>query len=763
MERARLLLADERLEKTTDPDAYSGALESAREAEVLAMTPGAPAESLGRARALIEEVARGRERAAADRTMAERLRGLRLHFSDVQRAGSEARTWSLARHRTGTPATWNELAPAAAPSQRMDHQMIRTGDGSILLFGGTTALRGPLLNDTWSWDGAGWTELAPATAPPVRSGHAMSYDPARDRVVLFSGAASPVGTVLYHADTWEWDGSNWRLMSPTHSPPRRDWAGMAYDPHRGATILFGGRDSMHKPTGKFEPYGDTWAWDGEDWTRLSPETSPPARHGARLVLDGNLGQLVLAGGQFPRAPGFDDTWAWDGEDWRKLAPSTTYAGRAFFAMAFDEERDRMVLHGGKDVTDGLLLADSWEFDGEDWSRAASDGPAYGWFPAAFDERRRAVLVQGGSISATRFQTISDRFAAAFRDYGIDIDRVDATTAAKRVNDSPIREELIYAIDEWIIVGGSSRRADPDLIRVANLVDSNEWRRDVRAAMDADDVDHLRALADTVEGTDVPASSLDLLASCLTIEGDHDAAIRIYRQACLRDPGNFNVHLKLSDLLEFSDSDSADEVLRLVHIAVAVQPDSARALTTLARLLTARGENARAIAYLERAVVAEPDLPKIWHQLGSTLGAEGRYAEARHALEESARQGEWSAEIELAQVLQQLGLLDEAITTARHAISMSPGKALPHTVLGAILLDGGRVDEAISALQESLRRNPLGPSAHFFLGRALIEEERFADARSSLLRSLELTNESSTEQAAVCKWWLAVVDRELAGE
>ena len=75
--------------------------------------------------------------------------------------------------------------------------------------------------DTWvSTDPtSGWTKASPATAPTSRSGTALAYDSATGEVVLFGGeilgSTSTAGQVA--GDTWTWDGSDWTLRAG--SPP----------------------------------------------------------------------------------------------------------------------------------------------------------------------------------------------------------------------------------------------------------------------------------------------------------------------------------------------------------------------------------------------------------------------------------------------------------------------------------------------------------------------------------------------------------------
>jgi hypothetical protein len=58
-----------------------------------------------------------------------------------------------------------------------------------VLFGGWG--RDGQRSDTWLWDGRvwSWSEVA-AAGPAARSVHDMSYDVARDRVVLYGGIDS---------------------------------------------------------------------------------------------------------------------------------------------------------------------------------------------------------------------------------------------------------------------------------------------------------------------------------------------------------------------------------------------------------------------------------------------------------------------------------------------------------------------------------------------------------------------------------------------
>jgi hypothetical protein len=118
-----------------------------------------------------------------------------------------------------------------------------------VLFGGTAEL-GKYFDDTWTWDGQTWTKRTPAHSPPAGSATA-AYDPVHRHVVLLATDGT----------TWTWDGSDWTKRTPATSPGSRGYTQLTWDPSRQRVMLFGGKtfDAM---------VGDLWAWDGTDWSKI---------------------------------------------------------------------------------------------------------------------------------------------------------------------------------------------------------------------------------------------------------------------------------------------------------------------------------------------------------------------------------------------------------------------------------------------------------------------------------------------------------------
>jgi len=106
-------------------------------------------------------------------------------------------------------------------------------------------------------------------------------------------------------DTWTWDGTDWTPLTPLQSPPPRMGAGIADDTARGQVVIFGGSGD----TGAL--LGDTWTWDATDWAQRDPSQSPPRRLLPGMAGDAGRGQVVLFGGWSL----LGDTRTWDGTDW----------------------------------------------------------------------------------------------------------------------------------------------------------------------------------------------------------------------------------------------------------------------------------------------------------------------------------------------------------------------------------------------------------------------------------------------------------------
>lgn len=277
---------------------------------------------------------------------------------------------------------WSELGVAAAPSARGWADMaFDAARGQAVLFGG---LAGGTANDeTWLWDGETWTLAEPENSPSPRFTHAMVYDEAREVVVLYSGLEAQFSTTPI-GDTWEWDGTNWtEVKTPASPPARTPHHNLAYDPTTGQVLLFGGGTQPSQPI-----FGDLWSYDGTTWTMQDPGNGPVDRIASCVDWMEGAGGLVVAGGG-DWSPYYNDTWVWDGA-WTEVEGNGSWSIRQSALCAYDSFRDRIVMHGGGQNVD--LVGDTWEFDGTSWTEHAGPTPGATCCSATtYDSVRREVV------------------------------------------------------------------------------------------------------------------------------------------------------------------------------------------------------------------------------------------------------------------------------------------------------------------------------------------------------------------------------------
>jgi hypothetical protein len=209
-----------------------------------------------------------------------------------------------------------------------------------------------------------WQALAPTAAPSARYDHSMTYDPMRQRVVLFGGRTGPENEDLLN-DTWEWDGTTWLKANVPFAPSPRSGAPLVFDELAGEVVLYGG----YTQGGASQ---ETFYWDGTRWeSRPIVETGPSYRSDHGLVYDAARQRMVLVGGFLGAGDG--GTWELDPatSTWSDRMPAVAPPRRRNPAFAYDAARARSVLFGGRSSS-GPVLDDTWEWNGTTWTNTVSD-------------------------------------------------------------------------------------------------------------------------------------------------------------------------------------------------------------------------------------------------------------------------------------------------------------------------------------------------------------------------------------------------------
>lgn len=271
---------------------------------------------------------------------------------------------------------WLQRTPLTVPSPGNSPQLAFDAARNVtvlVLAPGVIGL--PLL--VFEWNGTDWTQRTSTTTPPSqRFNYTLSYDPLRQRTVLFGGSTS--GNEL-----WEWNGAAWQLML-ANAPTAPINPGMYFDPALAATVIIGGQDSGWRTA--------SWTWNGTTFLSLQPNHSPTSRYGYSLWHDTVRNRTVTFGGM--RFQAHNDTWEWDGLRWTERTPATVPPARQDAMACFDPVAATGLLFGGRNGT--TFHADCWRFDGTRWTQLPGPVPTtrtegnMAWDPV----RNEAILFGG---------------------------------------------------------------------------------------------------------------------------------------------------------------------------------------------------------------------------------------------------------------------------------------------------------------------------------------------------------------------------------
>ena len=254
----------------------------------------------------------------------------------------------------GSKDNWILMMTDETPDSRAGYGLVYDQHNNwIILFGGVTSNGGN--NETWMYDvhENTWTLKNPSNAPSPRWAHSMVYDSANKIVLLFGGYD---GTDFFN-DTWVYDAitNNWTEVSPISSPSERHVQAMAYDSVHKRAILFGGYDGNGRDD-------ETWSYDGatNEWTMMTPSEKPSPRREPAMAFDPVNEKIVLFGGD--DGSHNNETWIYDvnSDEWSKMNPSSGPSARDYHALTYDSDNDMVVLFGGYDGN--TFLQDTWTYD-----------------------------------------------------------------------------------------------------------------------------------------------------------------------------------------------------------------------------------------------------------------------------------------------------------------------------------------------------------------------------------------------------------------
>ncbi|MBN2490913.1 MAG: tetratricopeptide repeat protein [Planctomycetes bacterium] len=375
--------------------------------------------------------------------------------------------------------------------------------------------------------------------------------------------------------------------------------------------------------------------------------------------------------------------------------------------------------------------------------------------AAADRAMVARLEEIRLLAADRWETPGDyegptdvAYAAAFRDYGIDVDALKPEDATARIRASAIADALVVALDDWTNVRARRpQTSEPEwhrLSQAADAADSSRFRHELRAAARAADLEKAQRLAAAPEALTVPPATREYLASALGWLGDVPGAIAYLEKSRYHHAGDFWLHFNLGFWRMRSEPPQPERAIESYRVAVAVRPGSAATWSALGLALQRVGRTDEAEDAFRQAIRANPEvaighfgLAQVFESRGDLPAARAECEAGLRILPESAPGLEHHASLLLR--LNEPALAIEAL---ERLARLHPELASIRAKLAAACWHAKDADKAVAAAREAARLEPENPHFHGQLAEFLLAEGKHEEALPVFRRAVELQPENA---------------------
>jgi serine/threonine protein kinase/Flp pilus assembly protein TadD len=332
------------------------------------------------------------------------------------------------------------------------------------------------------------------------------------------------------------------------------------------------------------------------------------------------------------------------------------------------------------------------------------------------------------------------YGGAFAEYGIGVLTDPPEQAAAAIGARGIREQLLAALDDWILVQTDAGVRER-LCAVAELADPDEWHNLLRRAVVANDRRALEELAARPEAADLPPASAHLLGQALANAGAGAKAVQVLAAAQRRHPQDFwlNYQLGLQFLWGAGVPDRPGVAAGYLRAALVARPRYSTVYVYLALALPGPEDLDEVVALNRKATELSPTYSTAHFNLGRALVHQGNYAEAEAEFREvlRLRGDDPSGHAMLGVALGSAGKPAEAEPEFRAALRRDPDVPEAHDGLGNALNDQGKPAEAEAEHRAALRLRPDFPEAHHNLGVALADQGKPAEAEAEFRVALRL--------------------------
>lgn len=251
-----------------------------------------------------------------------------------------------------------------------------------------------------------------------------------------------------------------------------------------------------------------------------------------------------------------------------------------------------------------------------------------WFEVAQDLDRIRQSFLAPQYRGSVYFPARDDYAQVFRRVAIGRD-VGVAEAAEHVRESPLKEQLLLALDQaaFLEFVAEDEIEFSRLLAVGRAAAPNPWQDRFRDPATWRDLASLEALVEDAANAEPAPRSPQMVVIGLLFNtfDDHDARIDVLREAHMRDPSDFSLNLWLG--IELRSDGHYAEALQYLRASAALNPTHTVAWTEIGRVLMHSGKHEDAIGPLRKATSVDPNFAPAWGNLFFALVACERWEEA----------------------------------------------------------------------------------------------------------------------------------------